>query len=115
MINLKNKYCLVTGCNGHTGSTISKKLRMLGAKVIGIDNKINKKKANLSFFIKVNLDNKNEIDKSIYVLNKRFSKIDILLNWFNFLYSGFLPKTLIYLLILLVGTFLTFMVQTKAI
>ena len=86
MINLKNKYCLVTGCNGHIGSTISKKLRMLGAKVIGIDNKINKKKSNLSFFIKVNLDNKNEIDKSIYVLNKRFSKIDILIN--NAAYVG---------------------------
>ena len=37
MLNLKNNYCLVTGCNGHIGYAITKKLKKLGAKVIGVD------------------------------------------------------------------------------
>ena len=73
MINLKNKYCLVTGCNGYIGYAISKKLKALGAKVIGIDINENKKNSNLSFFIKVNLDYKSQIDKLIKILNKKFN------------------------------------------
>ena len=30
MINLKNKYCLVTGCNGYIGRSICKKLKYFG-------------------------------------------------------------------------------------
>ena len=80
MINLKNKYCLVTGCNGFIGQAITKKFKILGAKVIGVDLKSKKKNPNLSFFIKINLDHKTEIDKLTKVLNTKFKKIDILIN-----------------------------------
>ena len=39
-----------------------------------------KKNPNLSFFIKINLDYKTEIDKLIKILNTKFKKIDILIN-----------------------------------
>ena len=80
MINLKNKYCLVTGCNGYIGYAITKKLKGLGAKVIGVDLMSKKKNPNLSFFVKINLDHKTEIDKLIKILNTKFKKIDILIN-----------------------------------
>jgi NAD(P)-dependent dehydrogenase (short-subunit alcohol dehydrogenase family) len=80
MINLKNKYCLVTGCNGYIGYAITKKLKGLGAKVIGVDLMSKKKNPNLSFFVKINLDYKTEIDKLIIILNTKFKKIDILIN-----------------------------------
>ena len=80
MINLKNKYCLVTGCNGYIGYAITKKLKGLGAKVIGVDLMSKKKNSNLSFFVKINLDYKTEIDKLIKILNTKFKKIDILIN-----------------------------------
>ena len=68
MINLKNKYCLVTGCNGYIGYAITKKLKGLGAKVIGVDLMSKKKNPNLSFFVKINLDYKTEIDKGQILL-----------------------------------------------
>tara|TARA_B110000971_G_scaffold158122_1_gene161519 strand:+ start:534 stop:1277 length:744 start_codon:yes stop_codon:yes gene_type:complete len=80
MINLKNKYCLVTGCNGYIGYAITKKLKGLGVKVIGVDLMSKKKNPNLSFFVKINLDYKTEIDKLIKILNTKFKKIDILIN-----------------------------------
>ena len=80
MINLKNKYCLVTGCNGYIGYAITKKLEGLGAKVIGVALMSKKKNPNLSFFVKINLDYKIEIDKLIKILNTKFKKIDILIN-----------------------------------
>jgi len=80
MFNLKNKYCLVTGCNGYVGRVITKKLKLLGAKIIGTDSEEDKKNKNLSFFIKINLDNKKEIDKLTNFLNKKYQKIDILIN-----------------------------------
>ena len=50
MINLKNKYCLVTGCNGYIGKAICQKLIKLGAIVIYTDVKKNKIKSKNSFF-----------------------------------------------------------------
>ena len=80
MINLKNKYCLVTGCNGYIGLSITKKLKLLGAKVIGVDIKDTKKNPNLSFFFKINLEEKKDIDKLCDLLKKKIKKIDILIN-----------------------------------
>ena len=37
MLNLRNKVCIITGCNGYVGKTIVKKLYSLGVKVIGTD------------------------------------------------------------------------------
>ena len=80
MINLKNKYCLVTGCNGYIGLSITKKLKLLGAKVIGVGIKDTKKNPNLSFFFKINLEEKWDIDKLCDLLKKKIKKIDILIN-----------------------------------
>ncbi len=80
MLNLKNKYCLVTGCNGYIGHAITKKLKILGAKVIGIDILENKKNSNLFHFIKMDLEDKKEIDQLKGLLNKKFKKIDVLVN-----------------------------------
>ena len=52
MINLKNKYCLVTGCNGYIGYAITKKLKGLGAKVIGVDLMSKKKTLIFHFLLK---------------------------------------------------------------
>ena len=82
MINLKNKYCLVTGCNGHIGYAITKKLKGLGAKVIGVDLESKKKNPNLSLFIEINLDHKTEIDKLIktnFVFKKKITKNSVLI------------------------------------
>ena len=79
MINLKNKICVVTGCNGHIGRSVVTKLSSLGAKVIGTDVKYKKNKK-LNIFVKVNLENKSEIDFLIKEINKKFKKIDILIN-----------------------------------
>jgi NAD(P)-dependent dehydrogenase (short-subunit alcohol dehydrogenase family) len=80
MLNLKNKYCLVTGCNGYIGKAITKKLKILGAKVIGIDIMVKKKDPNLFYFAKLNMENKKEIDQFKSLLNKKFKKIDVLVN-----------------------------------
>ena len=80
MLNLKNKYCLVTGCNGYIGKAITKKLKILGAKVIGIDIMVKKKDPNLFYFAKLNMENKKEIDQFKSLLNKMFKKIDVLVN-----------------------------------
>ena len=80
MLNLKNKYCLVTGCNGYIGLSITKKLKLLGAKVIGVDIIENKKNSNLFYFTKLDIENKKEIDQFIILLNKKFKKIDVLVN-----------------------------------
>jgi NAD(P)-dependent dehydrogenase (short-subunit alcohol dehydrogenase family) len=93
MINLKNKYCLVTGCNGHIGYAITKKLKGLGAKVIGVDLLSKKKNPNLSLFIKINLDHKTEIKKLIKILNTKFKKIDILINNAGYVGESSINKT----------------------
>ena len=80
MLNLKNKYCLVTGCNGYIGKAITKKLKTVGAKVIGIDIIENKKDPNLFYFVKLDMESKKEIDQFISLLNKKFKKIDVLIN-----------------------------------
>tara|TARA_B100001057_G_C22807650_1_gene934137 strand:+ start:648 stop:1403 length:756 start_codon:yes stop_codon:yes gene_type:complete len=79
LINLKNKICVVTGCNGHIGRNVVNKLSSLGAKIIGTDIKYKKNK-NLNNFIKANLENKSEIDFLIKEITKKFKKIDILIN-----------------------------------
>tara|TARA_B100000768_G_scaffold179741_1_gene198082 strand:- start:3989 stop:4741 length:753 start_codon:yes stop_codon:yes gene_type:complete len=80
MINLKNKFCLVTGCNGFVGRAIVKRLKIFGANIIGTDIDDTKKNKNVSFFIKTNLESKKEIDELINLLNKKFKRIDILIN-----------------------------------
>jgi NAD(P)-dependent dehydrogenase (short-subunit alcohol dehydrogenase family) len=80
MLNLKNKYCLVTGCNGYIGKAITKKLKNVGAKVVGIDIIENKKDPNLFYFAKLDMESKKEIDQFISLLDKKFKKIDVLVN-----------------------------------
>ena len=80
MINLKNKYCLVTGCNGYIGKAICQKLIKLGAIVIHTDVKKNKIKSKNSFFYKADLTSKKEIDLLVERINKKFKKVDVLVN-----------------------------------
>lgn len=80
IINLKNKICLVTGSNGYIGKIICEKLLKLGAKVIHTDIKKNKIKSKNSFFFKANLTSKKEIGILVEKINKKFKKIDILIN-----------------------------------
>ena len=78
--NLKNKICLVTGSNGYIGKIICEKLLKLGAKVIHTDIKKNKIKSKNSFFFKADLTSKKEIGILVEKINKKFKKIDILIN-----------------------------------
>ena len=50
LINLKNKFCLVTGSNGYIGKTICEKLLKLGAIVIHTDIKKIKLNQRILFF-----------------------------------------------------------------
>ncbi|OUU25780.1 MAG: hypothetical protein CBB97_09065 [Candidatus Endolissoclinum sp. TMED37] len=79
LINLKSKICVVTGCNGYIGKSVAAKLSSLGAKIIGTDIKY-KKNRNLNTFIKINLEKKSEINFLIEEINKKFKKVDILIN-----------------------------------
>ena len=79
LINLRNKVCVVTGCNGYIGRNIVDKLSSLGVKIIGTDIKYKKNK-NLINFIKANLEEKSEIDFLIKEIIKNNKKIDILIN-----------------------------------
>tara|TARA_B100001057_G_C22711481_1_gene895964 strand:+ start:197 stop:949 length:753 start_codon:yes stop_codon:yes gene_type:complete len=78
-IKLKNKVCLVTGCNGHIGNKITNKLASLGVKIIGTDLNYKKNK-NLKMFLQANLENRDDINQIIRKINKKFKKIDILIN-----------------------------------
>ncbi len=80
LINLKNKFCLVTGSNGYIGKTICEKLLKLGAIVIHTDIKKNKIKSKNSFFYKTDLTSKKEIDVLVKKLNKKFKRVDVIVN-----------------------------------
>ena len=79
MLNLKNKICIVTGCNGYVGKTIVKKLYALGVKIIGTDI-IQKNDKKLKYFYKLDLNKKIEIENFAKIINRKFKKIDILVN-----------------------------------
>jgi len=79
LINLNNKICIVTGCNGYIGRKIVDKFANLGAQIIGTDINYRKNK-NLKTFIKANLEEKSEIDLLIKAISKKYKKIDILIN-----------------------------------
>lgn len=79
LINLKNKVCLVTGCNGYIGSDITNKLANLGVKIIGTDLTFKKNK-NLRMYIQANLEDKDDINRIVGKINSKFKKIDILIN-----------------------------------
>ena len=80
LINLKNKFCFVTGSNGYIGKKICEKLLELGAIVIHTDIKKNKIKSKNSFFYKTDLTSKKEIDVLVKKINKQFKKIDVIIN-----------------------------------
>ena len=80
LINLNKKFCLVTGSNGHIGKVICEKLLKLGATVIHTDIKKNKIKSKNSFFFKADLTSKKEIDTLVKQINKKFKRIDIMVN-----------------------------------
>ena len=80
LIDLKNKYCFVTGSNGYVGKAICQRLIKLGAIVIHTDIKKNKIISKNSFFFKADLKSKKEIDILVKKIKKKFKKIDVLVN-----------------------------------
>ena len=80
MFNLKNKTILVSGCNGYIGKSICKSFIKLGAKVIGTDIKNDKKNSKLHSFYKLDLSSKNEISNFVKLLDKKVTKLDVLVN-----------------------------------
>tara|TARA_B100001175_G_C19456110_1_gene613879 strand:+ start:555 stop:1304 length:750 start_codon:yes stop_codon:yes gene_type:complete len=78
--NFKNKFCFVTGSNGHIGKAVCKKLLELGATIIHTDIKKNGIKSKNSFFYKTDLTSKKEIDILVEKISKKFKKIDVLIN-----------------------------------
>ena len=79
LIDLKNKVCLVTGCNGYVGNEITNKLANLGVKIIGTDLNFKKNK-NLRMYLQANLEDKDDINRITGKINSKFKKIDILIN-----------------------------------
>tara|TARA_B110000305_G_C19232427_1_gene535860 strand:- start:122 stop:874 length:753 start_codon:yes stop_codon:yes gene_type:complete len=94
LLNLKNKICLLSGCNGFIGKAISKKLLSLGSIVIGTDIKEDRSNSGLHMFIKADLNKKNEINKIVSKLKKNYKKIDILINNAGYVASGDKDKKL---------------------
>lgn len=96
MYDLKSKVIIITGGAGLLGSRIVKIILEYGGIPIVFDNdqkklnklkKILKKKVNLVHFYKVDITKKNQLRKSINKINKKFKKIDCLIN-----NAGFNPK-----------------------
>ncbi len=79
LIKLKNKVCLLTGCNGYIGKKIANKLASLGVKIIGTDLNFKKNK-DLRMFLPANLEDRDDINQIIRKINQKFKKIDILIN-----------------------------------
>tara|TARA_B100000989_G_scaffold255083_1_gene203901 strand:- start:20136 stop:20876 length:741 start_codon:yes stop_codon:yes gene_type:complete len=79
MLNLKNKICVVTGCHGYVGKIIVKKLYALGVKVIGTDI-VEKRNKRLKYFYKLDLSKKRDIESFAKIIDRKFKKIDILVN-----------------------------------
>ena len=84
--NIKDKVALVTGATGAIGTSISKKLSDLGAKVIITGTKSEKVKAlskslsNGTLGVTANLSDGKDIKKLFDESIKKFKKIDILIN-----------------------------------
>lgn len=82
LFNLKNKKIILTGCFGLLGVEFSDYLLKNGAIVIGIDLKFKKKfsKHNRFFFYKTDLSKPESIKKTCDKINKKYQKIDSLIN-----------------------------------
>ena len=97
MFDLKSKIILITGGAGLLGSRMAKTIFKNGGTPIVIDNdqkKIDKLKKsiknndiNSAYFYKVDITKKNQIKNLINRINKKFKKIDCLIN-----NAGFNPK-----------------------
>ena len=82
LFNLKNKKIILTGCFGLLGVEFSDYLLKNGAIVIGIDLKFKKKfsKHNRFIFYKTDLSKPESIKKTCDKINKKYQKIDSLIN-----------------------------------
>ena len=82
IFNIKNKICIVSGAMGGIGSVITKGLINNGAKVIAIDKVYNREifKNYEIDFKKVNIKNILAVKKFANYVEKKYKKIDALLN-----------------------------------
>jgi len=80
LFNFENKVILITGSNGQLGKEFSELFLSLNSKVIGIDRTKNKLKKKNFYFYKLDVSNKNKIEKTIYKTIAKFKKIDVIIN-----------------------------------
>jgi NAD(P)-dependent dehydrogenase (short-subunit alcohol dehydrogenase family) len=79
MLNLNGKIALVFGSSGLLGSEIVNQLRINKCKIIGTYNK-SKKKSDSIDYQKLNINKLSEIKKLKKYIQKKYKKIDIVIN-----------------------------------
>jgi len=85
LFSLNSKIVLVTGATGQLGFTMCKSLIDFGARVIGVDIELNKsnmmqqKQSSINYF-KLDITNKDSVDKVFKKLYQKYDGIDILIN-----------------------------------
>lgn len=80
IFDVKNKKIIISGCSGLLGLEFSKSLLSNGAIVIGLDIKKPKIKNKNFYFFNTNLNDKISITINSKKINKKFKKIDCLIN-----------------------------------
>lgn len=80
MFNLKNRNIIITGSNQGIGLELANKLREINCNVIRLDKKFSNNAKSLFYDFKIDLKNYNKIPRLINVIQKKFKKIDGLVN-----------------------------------
>ena len=83
VFDVKGKKILITGSTGQIGHILCKTFTNLGAEVIGIDIKLNKKlmikDKNIKYFV-TDIRNKKSLSNTFNKIYKQYSTIDVLIN-----------------------------------
>tara|TARA_B100001057_G_scaffold397235_1_gene407310 strand:+ start:57 stop:827 length:771 start_codon:yes stop_codon:yes gene_type:complete len=78
--NFKNKIVLLTGSSGQLGKSFVDLFLAQKSKVIGIDIKKNNLKKKNFFYYRLDITNKNEVDNFFTNIQKKFKRIDVIIN-----------------------------------
>ena len=78
--NFKNKIVLVTGSSGQLGRSFVDLFLTQKSRVIGIDIKNNNLKKKNYFYYKLDITNKHDVDNFFTNIQKKFKKIDVIIN-----------------------------------
>tara|TARA_B100001057_G_C22777424_1_gene922214 strand:- start:563 stop:1339 length:777 start_codon:yes stop_codon:yes gene_type:complete len=80
IFNFKEKIILITGSSGQIGSSFCKLFLDLGAKVYGFDTISNNLNHKNFFFKKLNIINKNTVERNINAIVSKNKSIDVIIN-----------------------------------